>query len=72
MVPKEFPKARPYKINIEGSAISYDYILLRTTKIEGSKIYLSNKEQGIDIVFKMMLDISSNKMIINFQLFHWN
>ena len=66
--PKEFPEARPYKIVIEGSGISYDYILLRTTRIEDNKVFLSNKEQGIDTGFNFIFDLKNKKITINIKL----
>lgn len=66
--PKEFPEARPYKIVIEGSKISYDYILLRTTRIEDNKVFLSNKEQGIDTEFNFVFDLKNKKININIKL----
>lgn len=66
--PKEFPEARPYKIVIEGSEISYDYILLRTTLIEDNKVFLSNKEQEIDTEFNFVFDLNNNKLSINIRL----
>lgn len=66
--PKEFPEARPYKIVIEGSEISYDYILLRTTRIKGNKVFLSNKKQGIDTEFNFIFDLKNKKININMKL----
>jgi len=66
--PKEFPEARPYKIVIVGSEISYDYILLRTTLIEDNKVFLSNKEQEIDTEFNFVFDLNNNKLSINIRL----
>lgn len=66
--PKEFPEARPYKIVIEGSEISYDYILLRTTRIEDNKVFLSNKEQGIDTEFNFIFDFKNKKITMNIRL----
>lgn len=66
--PKEFPEARPYKIVIEGSEISYDYILLRTTLIEDNKVFLSNKEQEIDTEFNFVFDLNNNELSINIRL----
>ncbi|MCF8020047.1 MAG: hypothetical protein K9L62_11655 [Vallitaleaceae bacterium] len=63
--PKEFPEARPYKIVIEGSGISYDYILLRATRIEDNKVFLSNKEQGNDAEFNLVFDLENKKITIN-------
>jgi hypothetical protein len=66
--PKEFPEARPYKIVIEGSEISYDYILLRTTRIEDSKVFLSNKEQGFDTEFNFIFDLKNRKISVTMKL----
>lgn len=66
--PKEFPEARPYKIVIEGSEISYDYILLRTLRIEDNKVFLSNKEQEIDTEFNFIFDLKNKKLSINIRL----
>lgn len=66
--PKEFPEARPYKIVIEGSDISYDYILLRTTRIEDNKVFLSNKEQEIDTEFNFVFDLKNKKITTNIKL----
>lgn len=66
--PKEFPEARPYKIVIEGSEINYDYILLRTTRIEDNKVFLSNNEQEIDTEFNFVFDIKNKKISINIRL----
>lgn len=66
--PKEFPEARPYKIVIEGSEISYDYILLRTTRIEDNRVFLSNREQGIDTEFNFVFDLKNKKATINIRL----
>lgn len=66
--PKEFPEARPYKIVIEGSEISYDYILLRTMRIEDNKVFLSNKEQEIDTEFNFIFDLKNKKLSINIRL----
>lgn len=66
--PKEFPEARPYKIVIEGSDISYDYILLRTTRIEDNKVFLSNKEQKLDIEFNFVFDLKNKKITTNIKL----
>ena len=66
--PKEFPEARPYKIVIEGSEISYDYILLRITRIEKNKVFLSNKEQGIDIGFNFVFDLTNKEIIMSMKL----
>lgn len=66
--PKEFSEARPYKIVIEGSEISYDYILLRTLRIEDNKVFLSNKEQEIDTEFNFIFDLKNKKLSINIRL----
>jgi hypothetical protein len=66
--PKEFPEARPYKIVIEGSEISYDYILLRTTRIEDNKVFLSNKDQKLDIEFNFVFDLKNKKITTNIKL----
>lgn len=66
--PKEFPEARPYKIVIEGSDISYDYILLRTTRIEDNKVFLSNKDQKLDIEFNFVFDLKNKKITTNIKL----
>lgn len=66
--PKEFPEARPYKIVIEGSEISYNYILLRTTRIEDNKVFLSNKEQEFDTEFNFIFDLKNKKLSINIRL----
>lgn len=66
--PKEFPEARPYKIVIEGSEINYDYILLRTTRIEDNKVFLSNKEQKIDTEFNFVFDLKNKKLTANIKL----
>lgn len=66
--PKEFPEAIPYKIVIEGSDISYDYILLRTTRIEDNKVFLSNKEQVLDTEFNFVFDLKNKKITTNIKL----
>ncbi|EOC99341.1 hypothetical protein [Caldisalinibacter kiritimatiensis] len=66
--PKEFPEARPYKVVIEGSDISYDYILLRTTRIEDNKVFLSNREQEVDTEFNFVFDLKNKKITINIKL----
>lgn len=63
--PKEFPEAKPYKIAIKGSDVSYDYILLRATRIEDNKAYLSNNEQVIDTEFNFIIDLKNKNMIVN-------
>ena len=66
--PKEFPEARPCKIVIEGSEISYEYILLRTTRIEENKVFLSNEEQGIDTDLNFVFDLKNKKITFNIRL----
>lgn len=66
--PKEFPEAKPYKVVIEGSEISYDYILLRTTLIKDNKIFLSNKEQKNDTEFNFIFDLENKNISVNIRL----
>ncbi len=73
--PREFPKAKPFKISLEGHSESYDYVLLRIYKIKsGNFICVSNKDQNSDILFDIKfnllgksvditLDINPNKTV---------
>lgn len=63
--PKAFPKAIPCKIVIEGSEINYDYVLLRTIRIEDNKVFLSNKEQGNSTEFNFIVDLKIKKINIS-------
>lgn len=68
LTPQEFPKAKPYKIEIKGSGVSYDYILLRVIRIEDSKVFLSNRGQEVNTEFNFIFDLKNNEVNINIKI----
>jgi putative abortive phage resistance protein (AbiGii toxin) len=67
--PKPFPEAKPFKITLENSIESFDYVLLRITKISNNnEIFMSNLEQNTDIHFELIFDLEMNKMNFNFKI----
>lgn len=67
--PKEFPEAKPYRITLEDAVESFDYILLRTTKIsDNNEIFISNSEQETDIHIELVFNLELNKINFNFKI----
>lgn len=64
IVHHDFPEAKPFKLFIENSDESYDYILLRVYKTEYKKpiTYISNKDQNIDIIFDLELNLETKSV----------
>lgn len=68
--PEEFPPAKPYKMIVENSSESIDYILLRTLKIDDeNRIFISNREQK-ECIFNIELicDMSNKNFDIIFKV----
>lgn len=69
IMPKKFPEAKPYRITLEETVESLDYILLRTTRIgAGNEIFISNSEQDTDIYIEIIINLQLNKQVLNLKL----
>lgn len=66
--PEPFPEAKPFKLIIKENNITYDYLLLRTTRIESNKVFISNEEQNIDTKFEFIFNFENKKVNINVNL----
>jgi hypothetical protein len=67
--PKQFPAAKPYRIATEDSEESFDYVLLRTTKIsDNSEIFMSNIEQKTNLCIELVLNLRLKKIVLNLSI----
>lgn len=66
---KEFPPARPYKIEFNKGDFSLDYVLLRVKNItDDDNIVLSNLEQKHNLNLEIIADIKNNKCDFNIKI----
>lgn len=69
IIPKKFPKARPFKIVFSNSSHTLDYILLRAERVtENDEIILSNKEQDIGVCITFRVNFRSNRLDFNIRV----
>lgn len=65
---EEFPAARPYKIILMDTTLSFDFILLRVVRIDGNRVFLSNEEQDISHLLEFAFDLSNFSMNVKISI----